>query len=306
VRHPWINYFRQYSRVGITGTLVVLFCAGLTGCAGIPTSPLSRPQGIGTARDAARNDPDVFFFEDFENENYANHFSLSSLPRNRELVEGNVVFNGNKSMRITVNKNSNHGSSLSYRFAKAGMEEPSELYARYYLRFDDSWKTIKGGGKLPGAAGKYGKGGWGGRRSNGKNGWSARMTFKRSWAGDDYVDIGYYTYYADMPKKYGSNMRWNIDNRGTLEKNRWYCIETYVRLNTPGEHDGILRGWVDGYLAMEKDDIMFRTIPDLRVEEFWLAVFYGGGWRAPKNMSLYIDNLALSTKPIGTAIQHSP
>ena len=278
-----------------------MLIAWLAGCTAVPTSPLSTPQGIGSRQDAARNDPNVFFFEDFEDEAYQRRFSHGARSGNRKLVAGEMVFNGEKSLRISVNKKSNYGTSMSYRFADAGMNEPDELYARYYLRFDDNWKTIKGGGKLPGPAGRYGKGGWGGRTSNGRNGWSARMKFNRSWAGEDHVDLGYYSYYADMPKKYGDNMPWNIESRGTLQKNRWYCIETYVRLNTPGKHDGILRGWVDGYLAMEKENIMFRTTAELGIEEFWLDVYYGGGWQAPGDMHLYIDNLALSTQPIGTA-----
>jgi hypothetical protein len=252
-------------------------------------------------QDAARNDPHVFLFEDFEDENYKNNFTRGSHSGNRQLVSGNMVFNGEQSLRIAVNKKSNYGTSMSYRFADAGMKEPDELYARYYLRFDSTWKTIKGGGKLPGPAGRYGKGGWGGRTSNGSNGWSARMKFNKSWFGADYIDLGYYAYYADMPEKYGDNIRWNNEYRGSLQKNRWYCIETYVRLNTPGKHDGILRGWVDGYLAMEDENLMFRTTPELKIEEFWMDVYYGGGWQAPDDMFLYIDNLALSTRPIGPA-----
>ena len=37
-----------------------------------------------------------------------------------------------------------------------------------------------------------------------------------------------------------------------LENNRWYCIEQHVKLNTPGQSDGVLRGWVDGRLAFER------------------------------------------------------
>ncbi|MCG6936568.1 MAG: polysaccharide lyase [Gammaproteobacteria bacterium] len=273
----------------------------VSGCAELPTSPLSNPQGIGANPDVARNDANVFFFEDFEDENYADHFSHGSHASNRQLVGGNVVFNGEKSLRITVNKNSHYGVSMSYRFADAGMAEPSELYSRYYLRFDDTWKSIKKGGKLPGPAGRYNNAGWGGRKSDGSNGWSARMRFGRSWLGSGFVDIGYYTYHADMPGNYGQSMLWYNDNRGTLQINRWYCIETYVKLNTVGKHDGILRGWVDGYLAMEIDNLMFRTTEDLKIEEFWVDVFYGGDWRAPNDLHLYIDNLALSTQRIGTA-----
>ncbi len=272
---------------------------GIAACAEVPTSALSKPHGIGTTLDVAKNDKHVFFFEDFEDTNYESHFSHSSRAKNRQLVGGNVVFNGKKSLRISVNKRSNYGTSLNYRFADTGMKEPNELYARYYLRFDDSWNARRAG-KLPGPAGRYGRGGWGGRTSDGTNGWSARMRSEKSWLGPDYIDIGYYTYHANMPKTYGEAMLWEIDNRGSLKKNQWYCIETYTKLNTVGKNDGILRGWVDGVLAMEKTDIAFRTIAELKIEEFWVNIYYGGK-SAPSDMHLYIDNLALSSRRIGTA-----
>ena len=300
MRYSGIYVYVRCLRIISTTLLVSLLLTHVSGCAEVPISALSKPHGIGTEMDAARNDANVFFFEDFEDENYENHFGRQSHSKNRKLISGNVVFNGKKSLRISVDRGENYGSSLNYRFIDAGMDEPTELYARYYLRFDDSWNVIKGGGKLPGPAGRYNRGGWGGRTSDGTNGWSARMKFGRSWFDSDHIDVGYYTYHANMSGKYGDIMHWSKDNRGTLQKNRWYCIETYVKLNTIGNSDGILRGWVDGYLAMEDENITFRTSSDLKVEEFWINIYYGGGWQAPNNMHLYIDNLVLSTHRIGT------
>lgn len=299
--HSFANFIVTWLRIFSIAPVTFAFLVFVVGCAEVPVSPLAKPQGIGTNLDTARNDANVFFFEDFEDRNYADHFSHSSHPGNRQLVGGDLAFNGEKSLRIAVNRKSHYGVSMNYRFTNVGMDEPTELYARYYLRFDESWKNIKGGGKLPGPAGRYGKAGWGGRQSDGSNGWSARMRFGRSWLGAEHIDIGYYTYHADMSKKYGKVMPWHKDDRGTLQKNRWYCIETHIKLNTPGKHDGILRGWIDGYLAMEKENIRFRTTDKLKIEEFWVNVYYGGGWRSPDDMYLYIDNLALSTRRIGTA-----
>ncbi|PCI07990.1 MAG: hypothetical protein COB77_03405 [Gammaproteobacteria bacterium] len=304
MHHFTIHIYPRCLQVLTITFLTSFFLISASGCAEISTSPLAKPTGIGNALDIARNDKNVFFFEDFEEEDYANHFSRSTRPKNRQLITGDTVFNGNKSLRISVNKNSNHGSSLNYRFAAFKMEEPTELYARYYLRFDESWSTSRGSGKLPGPAGRYHKGGWGGRTSDGTNGWSARMLYTKSWFGPDYIDIGYYTYHANMPKKYGEKMLWHIDHRGSLQKNRWYAIETYIKLNTVGKSDGILRGWVDGALAMERKNLTFRTIPELKIEEFWVNIYHGGR-SSDKNMSLYIDNLALSTSRIGTATRQN-
>ena len=243
--------------------------------------------------------PGSFFFEGFEDDDYISRFSHASRPGKGSLVSGDVVFNGEQSLRVGVPKGGHYGTSLNLRFSELGIDEPSELYARYYLRFDDSWNGRSSSGKLPGPAGRYGRAGWGGRQSDGTNGWSARMHFDKSWLGPDYIDIGYYVYHAEMRKIYGDSMLWEIDNRGSLEKNRWYCIETYIKLNTPGKSDGVLRGWVDGFLAHETENVKFRNSASLLIEEYWVNVYHGGR-AAGNDMHLYLDNLVLSPHRIGT------
>ena len=52
--------------------------------------------------------------------------------------------------------------------------------------------------------------------------------------------------------------------------------DQFARINTPGERDGILRGWVDGLLAFEKTDVQMRSVEGVRIESIWLDVYYGG------------------------------
>jgi hypothetical protein len=111
---------------------------------------------------------------------------------------------------------------------------------------------------------------------------------------DGHTAIGYYCYHADMKGRYGSHWVWDRDGLGYLENNRWYCIEQYVRLNTPGKNDGILRGWVDGRPAFEKTDIRFRDTDRLKVETVWVNVYYGGSWAAEGDYHLYLDNVVIS------------
>ena len=126
-------------------------------------------------------------------------------------------------------------------------------------------------------AGRYGVAGWGGRPSNGTNGWSARGTFRvLPPAGnplEDRLPIGNYVYHADMTGSFGDVHLWQNDYRGYLEKNRWYCIELYAQMNTPTLNDGVLRAWVDGRLAWEKTDWRFRDTTSLLIEEVWMNVY---------------------------------
>lgn len=45
-----------------------------------------------------------------------------------------------------------------------------------------------------------------------------------------------------------------------------------MRLNTPGQPDGVLRGGVDGQVALEKTDVRFRTVDRLKIEAVWINV----------------------------------
>ena len=70
-------------------------------------------------------------------------------------------------------------------------------------------------------------------------------------------------------------------------------------MNTPGEHDGIIRAWVDGRPAFEKTDIMFRTVDTLKIEDIWMNVYHGGTAVSPYDQHLYIDNVVVARQYIG-------
>lgn len=252
------------------------------------------PGDKGIAENAA-----VIAFADFDSEAWREDWSGGSRETvsvvGEDAEHGFVPLRG-KALRIKVAKGGHYGASLQYDFKDKNGREPEEIYFRYYLRLGSDWDPARGG-KLPGIGGTYGRGGWGGRPSNGRNGWSARGQFRGRK--DGRTPIGFYCYHADMKGRYGSEWIWEKDGLGYLENNRWYCIEQYARMNTPGENDGVLRGWVDGQLAFEKTDIRMRDIPDLKIECIWINIYHGGTWTAPSDDHLYIDNVVIARRYIG-------
>ncbi|MCZ7645372.1 MAG: hypothetical protein M5U26_08825 [Planctomycetota bacterium] len=262
------------------------------------TLPLgSRPLEPGLAgRD------DVILFSDFEEPDWFRLWGQRKVPERCETVDADAARKfeplSGKALRIKVDKDGHYGASLDFAFQKELGEEPEEIYFRYYLRLGDDWDPTTGGGKLPGIAGTYGRAGWGGRKVNGSDGWSARGLFRGRKDGK--TPIGYYCYHVDMKGIYGSEWIWERDRLGYLENNRWYCVEQHVQLNTPGQNDGILRGWVDGQLAFEKTDLRFRDVPALKIEKAWIDIYLGGTWTAPSDHHLFIDHVVVARKPIGT------
>lgn len=243
---------------------------------------------------------DVVYRCDFESADWWREWSQKEAPARAELVaadpERGFAPHSGKALRIRVERGKHDGISAQLKFKPLLGAEPEEMYFRYYLRLANDWDPVDGG-KLPGFSGTYWRAGWGGRKVDGYNGWSARGLF-RPLEGPK-TATGFYCYHVDQKGRYGSDWRWEEEGRGHLENDRWYCVEHYVKLNTPGGHDGILRGWIDGQLAFEKTDIRFRDTTDLKVEAVWMCVYHGGGKPAPADMHLYIDDLVVSRNYMG-------
>ncbi|MDR4498975.1 MAG: hypothetical protein MRK02_13815 [Candidatus Scalindua sp.] len=106
-----------------------------------------------------------------------------------------------KALKVEIPANQNLGMNMSYNFGEEISNEPEEIYFRYYLRFSDDWVTVDGG-KLPGISGTYDVAGWGDRRSDGTNGWSARGQFHPVILNGNQLEgkipMGNYVYHAEM------------------------------------------------------------------------------------------------------------
>ena len=249
--------------------------------------------------------PEVIFATGFESALWQDEWSYAGGTIDIVDEDGALQFSPlqGKALRAEIPQGENSSMSVIYKFADKIGEEPEEIYFRYYLRFADDWNQTVFGGKLPGISGTYGAAGWGGRKPDGTDGWSARGTYFLSISGDNPLSgthpIGTYCYYADQPGTYGDTWAWNKEYKGFLSKNRWHCIEQYVRMNTPGDHDGIIRAWVDGRPAFDKEDIMFRTVDSLKIEQVWMNVYHGGTAVSPYDQHLYVDNVVISRQYIG-------
>ncbi|UCF14340.1 MAG: hypothetical protein JSW59_13075 [Phycisphaerales bacterium] len=245
---------------------------------------------------------DVIFSCDFESDGWFEQFGMREGPARVDTIASDPARKfeplSGKALRIKVDRGGHYGTSIMYRFKEQIGAEPEEIYFRYYLRFADDWNPQRGG-KLPGISGTYNRAGWGGRPSNGRNGWSARGLFKGQ--SDGKTPIGYYCYHADMRGRYGSGWTWEQQERGYMLNNRWYCIEQYARMNTPGKNDGILRAWIDGTPAFEKTDIRMRDVATLKIEAVWLNVYLGGTWTSRSDHHLYIDDVVIARSYIGPA-----
>jgi len=222
--------------------------------------------------------------------------------------------------RVTFPEGEHSGVSLYIPLKNESGQEPVEAWLCYQIWFDQSWQTTSSG-KLPGFSGTYFRGGWGGRPSDGYNGWSARGMFIPTTE-EGHTPIGVYVYHTETMVEnpdyvYGEGMSFHDDGMPPLEHNRWHTVEMYIRLNSLeeqddsesdlntdagddeneilpkalGRFDGVIRGWINGEPAFERADLRFRHIDALRIQSAWLDLYHGGKEPAPKEMQVYIRNI---------------
>lgn len=280
-------------RIGVFNTAVPVF------------SSSSPRQGIAAAYESDRGiekHPDVLFVSGFDEgqmwkSKWANASGeidvVSDAPALRFVPLSGAA------LRINLRKGSNYGSDVKFNTKVLG-KEPDELYFRYYLRLADDWNPTLEGGKMPGMAGTYNTAGWGGRRSDGTNGWSMRGGFLRIFEGDHpmygLTQLSTYAYHAGMQGEYGEHWPWP---GALLARNRWYCIEQRVKLNAPSTSDGVLQVWLDGRLLMERTNIRYRSVDRLHIEDVWINVYHGGIAPSPHDQHLFVDNVVVARNYIG-------
>ncbi|MDH3499840.1 MAG: VCBS repeat-containing protein, partial [Acidimicrobiia bacterium] len=199
-------------------------------------------------------------------------------------------------LTVTIPPGSHYGSRFAYTFSRD--DQPETLYFRYFLRFADDFGG-EGTGKLPGPVGIYNGTALGGRPSTPERpGWSARMQFAPGPT-ENTTLLGYYAYHIDQPGVFGEGMSWGPV--GVVANGEWNCIEGAVDLNTPGEHDGSLRGWVNEVPALQREGLAFRRVgeDDLDINSFWFNVYFGGKRPATASKQISFDNVALGPDRIG-------
>lgn len=214
-------------------------------------------------------------------------------------------------IRSVINTGDHWGSSGWWIFPENGFNEPEELYWRYWLRFgEDFYIAPPARGKLPGPSSlsRHGDGCMGGVGSTvSKPCFSVRMLFSKAYptpnepgypnSPDDKTRIGFYAYHLG---KAGDIQPWDLET-AMLDHGQWYCVEGRIKLNTPGQSDGVLQGWVDGQQAYSRSNFKFRRSNEsaLDIKSFWWDIYYGGKPTSPVRNEIQFDSLALASERIG-------
>jgi hypothetical protein len=101
-----------------------------------------------------------------------------------------------------------------------------------------------------------------------------------------------------------ANLDWLGQMPGTTElfsstlSGQWHCVEGHVRLNTPGQADGVFEFWIDGNLENSRSDLDWRsTWTDYGLNLVSFENYWNSG--AVQELRRWFDDIVIATVPIG-------
>ncbi|MBK9221290.1 MAG: T9SS type A sorting domain-containing protein [Saprospiraceae bacterium] len=104
-----------------------------------------------------------------------------------------------------------------------------------------------------------------------------------------------------------NNLRWLGFKSGTtpiyntINSGIWFCIVGHVKLNSPGQKDGIFEFWINDTLQASSKNLDWHSTWNQDSTNMHInAIFFENYWNSgsPVDQERYFDNLVISTKPI--------
>ena len=261
-------------------------------CAGGQLGPPGEEPPPGGGGDATI---DTIFAESFESGSLATWDDGVNPAHHRIVTDGALARHGSRLLEITYLAGGAGGW-----LTKFFMPGHDSLYVRYHLRFDADWES---GTKLLLLRG-----------SRTDDQWSSFGVAGECPDGDDFFatnvvtqgngdpgPLRFYSYYPGMATepdgvtcwgRYGSNDAYLSFDPPSLGE--WHVLEFFVRLNRPGQSDGVQRFWLDGELMAEWTNVVLRTEDVLMLNSITLEGSNSGP-APPKEQYLLVYDILVAT-----------
>lgn len=258
--------------------------------------------------ECSRPQPAWIWCDDFDQDRLGQYFEYDN--RGGRFVRATGVgVGGSGAMRARFNAGDVNAGSLKLAFGRtpgsyfrpvdSGSANYREVYWRFYLRNAPGW-TGGGGDKLARAVIFAG--------SN----WSEAL-IAHVWSGGsggNYLVLdpasGTDAQGNVRTTKYNdfANLRWLGAQVGktpifdAAHVGQWYCIETRVRVNDPGQSNGVFELWINGNLEARATNLNWvGSYSAYGINALLLENYWNNG--SPRQQERYIDNLVVSTQRIG-------
>ncbi len=184
------------------------------------------------------------------------------------VAEGRVSVveeDGNQFIRLTYPEGQISPPNSGAQWNRLFRHPVDEAVAEYRVRFDADFDWTHGG-KLPGLTG--GVQPTGGRPN--PNGFTSRYMWRKDG------NLVVYLYHSEQKGRFGDDLP--LGKQLLIPAGGWHSLRQRVKLNTPGEPDGVLQVWVDGELLLNRHDLRWRQAgADWGINHFFFSSFHGGG-----------------------------
>jgi len=257
-----------------------------------------------------QNDRAIIFQDDFKQApEAARYFEIDSAKGSFAWTSGDGLDANGGAMRCQFEKGQVSAGSLKVLFGKSPFnrgvkktEEFREIYWRVYVKHEAGWEGNPA--KLARATCLA--------SSDWTQGFIAHV-----WSGKgDALCIDPATGIRDNQKvstRYNDfqNLRW-LGSRETqtpvfsaAESGRWVCVESRIRLNTPGKEDGVFQLWIDAKLEASRTNLNWHgEWNDYAINAIFLENYWNEG--STKRQARWFDNFVVSTQPVGPILAATP
>lgn len=255
--------------------------------------------------------PDWIWCDDFDSDRSASYFEYNMAGGKVARTAGCGI-DGSSAMKTTFSTGDvdvgwmkvafGRTPSAYFRPVDAGTTNYREIYWRIYVKFQPGW--VGGGAVKMSRATVMATSGW------------AQAAFAHVWSAGNtdpklYIDPARGTDAAGNLKttKYNdfANMYWfgaigsitPIFNSAHVGE--WHCFETRMKLNDPGQANGIQQLWIDGNLEATSSGLNWVGMyTNYGINMVFLENYWNSGSIATQDR--YMDNFVISTKPIGMIV----
>jgi hypothetical protein len=309
---------RRYTRNTLMTSLVVAAVVELlTGCAGGgsgPTGVGAAGEGIdGPARtqrvaECASPRSEWVWCDDFEEDRLGRYFEYVN-PDGRFARVAGVGIGASRGMRARFGRGMVEVGNLKVAFGRTpsgtfravdrGTANYRDVYWRVWVRNQPGWRSgpdIKMSRATVFAGSNWTQAAIGHVWSGGADG---NFLIIDPASGTDAGGSLRTTRYNDF-----GNLRWLGYASGqtpilkTSSAGAWRCVEAHMRLNDPGQANGVLELWIDGRLDARRSGLNWvGSYSAYGINAIMLENYWNDG--SPVDQERYFDNLVVSTRRIG-------
>lgn len=281
----------QFQLVAFRGTLGVnAVFGGLSNVVGATTAASNGGSGGGTGDPSPGPTSTIIVQDGFEGADLS-AWTVDATGRYSLSTTASRVHSGRQSLQVLFSPTNGYGDVT--RWFMPGYDE---VYVKFYVQFQEGFENLRSDGNGMHFLTMCG--------NNISNQWACSGKAGIVPSGSDYFYAGldpeevglptlqplsFYTYWPDMACCYGTYGFQSIP-KTPLVGGQWQEVVMHIKMNTPGQYDGLQEVWVNGVKKLSQTNMRWRTTTDLRINQIRFDNYMPGG---PQTQYLWIDDLTV-------------